>query len=60
MKPSYKKAIEFIALNDESKEMNIGNMVDLISVVLVADLFGKDPLKVASDVIKFREKSSDN
>lgn len=51
---SYIKAIEFIAENDEPKILNWIEMVDLISVVLVAHVFEVNPKEVAKAVIEFR------
>lgn len=56
-RPSYARAVDWIARNDEDvlmDESDIEEMSGLISVVLVADLWGKDPGVVARDVIKMR------
>ena len=52
--PNYDMAIEWIALNDEPTIMDCSQMEDLISVLLVADLFGRTPKSVANHVISFR------
>lgn len=54
MRAGYRRAIEWIAFNDETACMDADVMSGLISVVLVADLFGKDAMKVATDVIGVR------
>ncbi len=59
MRPSYKRAIEHIALNDEPGMTNPDDIVGMISVGLVADLFGKDPYEVADAVSKFRNRLAD-
>lgn len=52
----YKYAVGWIALNDEPLERNPENVAGLISVLLVADTFGRKSEKVAADVIKYREE----
>lgn len=57
--PSYRKAVEWIALNDDSGSSDAHNpevVESLISVVLVADLFDVPQFNVALDVVKFRMK----
>ena len=54
MKAFYTKGIEWIAHNDEPLIMDVDDMADLISVVMLADLCGKDPVKVANDVVERR------
>jgi hypothetical protein len=56
MRPSYKKAVSWIAENDEPTESDPVVVSEMISVSLVADLFDKDPLRVAADVISCRRK----
>lgn len=56
MRASYERAIEWIAENDETGETDPTVIADLISVVLVADLWGKEPLQVARAVINRRNK----
>ena len=52
---SLKKAIAWIADNDETGELDIEVMETLISVLLVADLFGKTPTEIATRVVKVRK-----
>jgi hypothetical protein len=54
MRPSYKAAIHWIALNDEPSDLNPDSIAEYISTLLVADLFGKPADKVAKDVAKVR------
>ena len=54
--PSYKKAVEWIATQDEPAEENVGEVASLISVCLVADLWGKGETTVAVDVLAYRRK----
>lgn len=53
-KAEYRKAIEWIAGNDEPGVMDWIEIVDLISVVMVADLFKVSANEVAKDVIEIR------
>lgn len=57
MRASYERAIGWIADNDEPGEYDIDTMASLISVVLVADLWGKDPARVARDVVNRRKRA---
>ena len=52
---SLQSAIEWIALNDESGEMDIEIISQMISVLLVADLFGKEPKAVATRIYAERK-----
>lgn len=55
MRASYRHGVQWIADNDETMEMDPEAMQSLISVVLLADLFGKEPSKVAEDVVRRRK-----
>jgi len=50
----YSDAIRWIAVNDEPTVGDPFDMADLISVLLVADISGRTPLRVARDVIANR------
>lgn len=52
----YKFAIEWIAINDDPTVVQIA---DLISVTLIADMFGFDPQDVTKDVLNLRQKLED-
>lgn len=56
MAASYKFGVEWIVVNDDVSEMDFEVVADQISTLLLADLFGKDPNKVAQDIIRFRKK----
>lgn len=56
MYASYRKAIEYIALNDEATLREPTDIVGLPSVQLVAYIFNKEDDKVVQDVIRFRVK----
>lgn len=55
---SYRQAVRWIAENDEGAETQAWKMSTMISVVLVADLFNKEPMKVAEAVIRLRKKEA--
>lgn len=59
MKPSlYKQAVEWIAGNDEPTLMEPHQIVEMISVCLVADLWRRTPAEVAIDIIIERKKAA--
>jgi hypothetical protein len=47
-------AVQWIALNDEPEERDPEVIATLISTQLVADVFEREPEKVAVDVLKAR------
>ena len=53
---SYRYGIAWIAVNDEPSETELDFVKFQISVVLLADLFGLEPERVAKDVLKHRAK----
>lgn len=53
---SYRHGVAWIAFNDETAERDVAVIETLISVALLADLFGKPEADVAKDVLCFREK----
>lgn len=56
---SYRAGIAWIALNDDPgsiEAFQLDTLSGLISVCLLADLFGVDSERVARDVIKYRER----
>jgi hypothetical protein len=50
----YKEAVRWIAFNDETAELQIDSVAEQISVALVADIWGKERMKVAEDVMALR------
>lgn len=56
IRASYKYGVEWIAVNDEPDEIDQGTVSEMISIMLLADLFGKPYFQVAADVIKYRAK----
>lgn len=56
---SYRHAIELIALNDNAGSDNakdVDEVFGYFSVGLVADIFGVDQRKVATDVVRARQE----
>jgi hypothetical protein len=51
----YKFAVGWIAVEDEPTDLDPESVKYMISVCLVADLFGKNVEAVANDVIKVRK-----
>jgi len=51
---SYRAAIAWIAWNDEPSDDNPESVSEMISASLIADIFGVDPLRVGSDIVRYR------
>jgi len=60
MRASYKRAVEWIAMNDEGMETDVGVVSMLASVAMVADLWGKDEVTVAKAILRLRKKWRDD
>lgn len=59
----YRFGVEWIALNDDpgsSDAQNVEELRGLISVLLLADLFGKAPEDVARDVARYRARKEEH
>lgn len=54
-RPSYRAGVEWIALNDEQLA-DLDETRSLISVAMLADLFGRTTADVARDVLRCRER----
>lgn len=54
----YKFAVRWIAINDEPLITNPETVAEFISTLLIADLYDKNPLDVAKDVLKARAKGN--
>lgn len=54
-RPSYKKAVEWVALNDDSAELDAEAIEHSVSVAFIADIWGVPARRVARDVLKVRE-----
>lgn len=58
---SYREAIEWIGLNDSIDESDDEtDLIGVVSVALVADIFAVDRIKVVRDVFKFLNKVREN
>ena len=53
---SYREGVEYIALNDDPDTTDPEVVMGMISVGLLSALFGVTHDRVASDVVRFREK----
>lgn len=54
---SYREGVAWIALNDDPGEdhaLDPSEIQSMITVALLADLFGKEPYYVAVDVVRYR------
>jgi len=54
-RPSYRTAIELLALNDDPGEMDEESVARSVSVGIVASLFEVEAERVARDVVRFRK-----
>lgn len=52
----YRSAVEWIAYNDEPMILDLRQIAELISVSLVSDVFGVEPVNVAKQIILIRRK----
>ena len=52
----YMTAVEWIAFNDEPTEELPHNIAQQITVMLIADVFGREPESVAKDVVWMRNQ----
>lgn len=59
--PSYRFGVQWIAINDDpgsGDALDVESVRGMVSVLLIADLFGCDPLLVASDVVSERYREA--
>jgi hypothetical protein len=59
VRASYRHAVRWIAFNDEGAERDLETISQAVTVLLVADIFGAEPERVAKDVLRVREKGED-
>lgn len=60
---SYRHAVALIALNDSSGDddnRDVNTVSELVSVVIVADIFGVTVLKLAEDIVRYRNKHEED
>lgn len=55
MAARYRDAIEWIALNDDTSERDVGAISTNMTTSLVADIFGKERMQVARAVLRVRK-----
>lgn len=55
-RPSYRHAVQWIADNDEPEDTDVDEISGYVSTLLAADLFEVDPIKVATDIKRYRIK----
>ena len=55
---SYRVGVYWIAINDEPLDGDPASVAGYISTLLLADLFGVDPQRVAKDVLRQRQKEA--
>lgn len=53
-RPRYRDGVQWIADNDEGRNVDPETVAGQISTLLLADLFGVEPERVAKDVIRIR------
>lgn len=53
--PTYRRAVRWIAYNDNDAELVQSAIEEYVTVALVADLFGKTVESVAADVFSVRQ-----
>jgi len=56
---SYRRAVAWIAENDSAGDDNAldpQSVAELVTALLIADLFGVEPAKVGRDVVRYRER----
>lgn len=57
---SYRAAIAWIAENDSAGDDNAldpQSVAELVTTLLIADLFGVEPARVGQDVVRYRAKN---
>lgn len=47
-------ALNWIALNDDATDLDANSVSSLITVLLVADMFNKDPMALAKHIVEIR------
>lgn len=57
MKEKYYKGIAWIASNDEPEETEVEFVKYQVSVILLADIFNKDPEEVARAIVRLRTQT---
>lgn len=55
---SYRHGVYWIAVNDEPTMMDESEIADMVSTVLLADLFDVEPERVARDIVRVRAEEA--
>lgn len=58
MRASYRKGVQWIAENDDPCCVQQEDVAEMISTLLLADLFGKSPHAVAHDIVQYRRNAA--
>jgi len=57
-RPSYRAAVAWVAGNDDPGVVDVETVRCMVTVGLVADLFGVEVERVAADVVKLRRRDA--
>lgn len=55
-RPSIKRAVEWIAYNDEPRDRDVNTVSELLTVLVVADMFDVEPEVIAKKIVNLRKK----
>lgn len=55
-RPSYREALRWLLLNDDTEWLNDARHGLSVSTALVADLFGVDDERIVADLLRLRER----
>jgi hypothetical protein len=58
-KMTYREAVAMAALNDEPGVVDINEVECFISTLFIADIFGRDQVEVAQDIITIKLKETE-
>lgn len=50
----YRYGVMWVALNDEPLDESVDSVKGYVSTLLLADLYNKEPVKVAEDIVNYR------
>jgi hypothetical protein len=56
--PALRTALEWIADNDDPTELDAGAVAGTVSLLLVADLWKKEPDELAGKVVRLRRRAA--
>lgn len=58
MKTAIQRGVEWIALNDEPGCLNAEEVWNQVTVLMLADIYAKDPKEVARQVVEYRKNQA--